>query len=117
MGGLPFRIRTIPAPVAKVMGQSSGVISKALLAAAPGVTAELEDFVFDLKFRVTEFTLTTVINGYTKEIKTNGNQFNREQIDLIKALRTGQKITIEDIVAVGPDERPKPLSPIIFKVK
>jgi len=117
MGSLLFRIKTIPEPKAKVMGQSSGVISKALLANAPGVVAELEDFVFDLKFRVTNFTLTTTVGGYTKEINVKGNQFNREQLDLIKGIKTGSKITIEDIVAVGPDERPKPLSPIIFKVK
>lgn len=117
MGSMPFRIKTIPEPKAKVLGRSTGVMSKAMITNAPGVVAELEDFVFELKFRITKFTLTTTKGGYTKEIVAKGNKFTKQQKDILKGLKNGSKIIIEDIEAVGPDGRTKSLSPIIFKIK
>lgn len=117
MGSMEFRIKTIPEPKAKVLGKNSGSITKAMLANAPGVVAELEDFVFELSFRVTKFTLTTTQGGFTKEEIANGNQFTRVQKDIIDGLKSNSKIIIEDIEAVGPDGRTVPLSPIVFKVK
>ncbi len=117
LGDREFRIKTIPEPKAKVLGKSSGAITKAMLSNAPGVIAELEDFVFDLRFRVTKFTLTTTQGGYTKELNANGNKFTKAQKDVIKSVKSNSKIIIENIEAVGPDGRTKPLSPIIFKVK
>jgi len=117
MGSMEFRIKTIPEPKAKVLGKNSGTITKAMLANAPGVVAELEDFVFELSFRVTKFTLTTTQGGFTKEEIANGNQFTRVQKDIIDGLKSNSKIIIEDIEAVGPDGRTVPLSPIVFKVK
>lgn len=117
MGSMPFRIKTIPEPKAKVLGKSGGTINKAALTNAPGVVAQLEDFVFDLKFRVTKFTVTVTKGGYTSELVSKGNKFTKKQKDALKGIKTGSKIIIEGIEAVGPDGRTKPLSPIIFKVK
>jgi gliding motility-associated protein GldM len=117
MGSMEFRIKTIPEPKSKVMGQSSGSISKALLSNAPGVYAELEDFVFDLKFQITQFTLVSQDGIYTRELNAKGNSFTREQTDAISAAKKGARITIENIEARGPDGQVKPLAPIVFKLK
>ncbi len=117
MGSMEFRIKTVPDPKPKVMGNSSGSISKALLSNAPGVYAELEDFVFDLKFDITQFTLVTQDGIYSRELATKGNSFSREQQDAIKAAKKGARITIENIEARGPDGQVKPLAPIVFKLK
>lgn len=117
MGSMEFRIKTIPEPKAKIMGKSSGTIAKALLINAPGVIAELEDFVFDLKFKVTKFTITITKGGYTSELNQKGSSFSSQQKDAIKGLKSGSKIIIENIEAKGPDGRTKPLSPIIFRVR
>ncbi len=117
MGSMVFRIKTIPEPKAKVMGYSQGNIERAILMNAPGVTAELEDFVFDLKFRITKYTVATTVSGMTKELNKKGNEFDKEVKDLIKGLKSGTRVNIEDIEAVGPDGVPKTLSPIVFKVK
>ena len=117
MGSVPFRIRTVPAPKAKVMGKSSGKISKALLSQAPGITASLDDFVFDLKFKIIQFTFVSQNGIYTSELKVKGSKFSAEQKDAIKSLKKGSRITIEDIEARGPDGRVKRLSPIVFKLK
>ena len=117
MGGMPFRIRTIPKPVAKVMGQSSGKISKNMLSNAPAVIAVYEDFVFELKSTVTKFTLVSQDGIYTNELPSNGNKFTRAQKDAIKKSKRGSRITIEGIEAKGPDGVVKPLAPIVFKLK
>ncbi len=116
VGKMEFRIKTIPEPKAKVMGQASGAISKAIISNAPGVVAELEDFVFDLKFRVTRFTLSANVGGYTREMVSTGNSFTSEQKEFLKTIKVNSKINIEDIQAVGPDGRTISLSPLIFKV-
>jgi gliding motility-associated protein GldM len=77
MGSMVFRIKTIPEPKAKVMGYSQGNIERAILMNAPGVTAELEDFVFDLKFRITKYTVATTVSGMTKEL-------NKKEMSLIR---------------------------------
>lgn len=112
-----FRIRTVPTPIAKVMGKSSGDISKAMLSQAPVVYAELEDFLFELKFEITQFTLVSQDGIYTKELKASGNKFTNEQKDAIKGSKTGSRITIEGIEARGPDGRVVPISPIVFKLR
>lgn len=117
MGSMVFRVKTIPEPKAKVMGKNSGTIEKALLTNAPGVTADLEDFVFDLKYRITKYTITTTVGGMTKEVNKKGNEFDNEVRNLIKGMKTGAKLIIEDIEAVGPDGVPRALSPIVFKVR
>lgn len=118
MGSMLFRIKTIPEPKAKVMGYSSGNIEKTILSAASGVQADLEDFVFDLKFKITKYTVTTTVSGgMTKEIKKTGGTFDNEVKTLIKGLKANSKLIIEDIEAVGPDGVPRALSPIVFKVK
>jgi gliding motility-associated protein GldM len=117
MGSMEFRIRTVPPPIAKVMGQSSGSISRAMLSSAPYLYAELEDFLFDLKFEITEFTMVSQEGIYTNEMKTKGNKFSKEQKDAIKGSKKGSRITIENIEARGPDGRAVPLSPIVFKLK
>ena len=117
MGSMLFRIKTIPEPKAKVMGYSSGTIEKAVLSAANGVQADLEDFVFDLKFKITKYTVATTVNGMTKEIAKKGGAFDAEVKSLIKGMKSNSKLSIEDIEAVGPDGVPRALSPIIFKVK
>ena len=100
------------------MGYSSGNIDKNVLSAAAGVQADLEDFVFDLKFKITKFTVTTTVSGgMTKEVKKTGSAFDNEVKTLIKGLKNNSKLIIEDIEAVGPDGVPRALSPIVFKVK
>lgn len=117
MGKKEFRIRVIPKPIAKVMGKTSGTISKSLLSNAPSVYAELEDFVFDLKFNVTQFNLVATDGIYSKEYLSKSSKFTREQIDAIKGAKKGSRIMIDNITAKGPDGRDVPLSPIVFKLK
>ena len=117
MGLKEFRIKLVPRPIAKVMGKSQGTIKKNVFLSAPGVNAELEDFVFDLRFIVKRFTLTANISGYSNSIKQSGNKFSSKQRRFVKNLHSGQNLIIEDIKAAGPDGRMINLSPLVFKIK
>lgn len=117
MGTKPFRIKPVPPPVAKVLGNGSGKISKTSLKNAPYVAAVLEDFLFDLKFTVTKFTLVTQDGIYSREYTSNSNKFTNEQRSAINKAKRGSRITIEDIEAKMEGGKPQPLSPIVFKLK
>lgn len=117
MGTAQFRVKPLPDPVIKVAGKKGGRIEKNVLAAQAGVFAEMENFDFDLEFKIIEFTVsTTDKGGYFIDAKTKGNVFTKKQYDLIKDLRRGSRVNIEDVKAVGPDGRVRDLAPIVFEI-
>jgi hypothetical protein len=116
LGKKNFRIRRIPDPVAKVNNQRDGAIPKALLLAQLGVVADMEDFEFDLQFKVTEFTVAILRNGYLVDAKSNNNLFTQEQKDMMRSLSRGQRVMIQDIQAMGPDGRRRSLGSITLVI-
>lgn len=112
MGTVEFRVKRVPNPVATVAGKKSGPISKAVLLAQAGVIAEMENFEFDLRFNVTEFTVSATVRGFVRNFKTQGNRFTDEQKALFESMGTGETIYIVDIKAIGPDKVPRDLSPM-----
>lgn len=103
MGQKEFRVKRVPDPVATINGQKGGGISKNMLLAQVGVAAEMENFDFDLKFRVTEFTVSTTISGFLQEATSKSYKLTKEQKNIIQNLSKGQRVYIQDIEAVGPD--------------
>jgi hypothetical protein len=78
MGDRRYRLRRVPDPVAKVGGKSGGRISKNELAIQTGVIAELEDFLFDMKFNVRGFKVTIIsggAGGFVKDATAIGPAF------------------------------------------
>ena len=116
MGRKEFRVKTVPNPVAMVNNQKGGAINQNILAAQLGVVAEMENFDFDLKFTITEFTVSAVVQGFVREFTSKSNRFTPEQQNLIKSLSRGNNVYIQDIKAVGPDGSTRPLSTINFKL-
>jgi gliding motility-associated protein GldM len=118
MGTKSFRVRMVPDPVAKVAGiKGNGSLDKNRLLIETGVFAIMENFEFDLEFKVSEFTVSAVSSGFTNEKRAKGNKFTPEQMALIKTVNKGQNVSITDIKAVGPDGSVRPLGPIILKLK
>ncbi len=117
MGRKEFRVKTVPSPYAMVNGQKGGHINQSVLLAQLGVVAEMgEDFDFDLKFTITEFTVSAVVQGFVREFTSKSNRFTPEQMNLLKNLNRGNNVYIQDIKAVGPDGSTRPLSTINFKL-
>lgn len=104
LGEKEFRVMRVPNPEANVAGQKSGAkIKKAMLVASGGVGVTMEDFVFDLKFKVQSFTLTVTKGGFTTSKDANGGAFTNEQREMLKGLGKGSKFYIENIKVQGPD--------------
>jgi len=119
MGSLEFRVKKVPDPEARVGGQGSGFIDKPLLLALDGVYAVMpEGFDFDLKFSVTGFTVsTTDKGGFSVDIQSKSSKFTQEQKNLFNGLARKQKVTFEDVTAVGPDGSTRTLNPIVLRIK
>jgi len=117
MGSMNFRVKDVPNPEAMVAGRSQGGITMSDLTKATGVVAELKNFDFDLEFTVTEFTISAVLSGgFTKTEISKSNRFTRPQLDIISQLRTGQRLTFENVKAVGPDGKTRTLNSIVLKI-
>ena len=75
-----------------------------------------KDFDFDLKFRVTGFTLATTYKGNYVEKKTRGASLTSEMKELVKDLPKGSTIFITNISAKGPDGKPRQLGALPVKL-
>lgn len=116
MGSKEFRVKTVPSPVAMVGGMRGGNIRIPELQAQKRVDAVMENFDFDLKFNVTSFTISTrTKDGFIIDKRSDSQNINSEQKQLLAGLTRGQKIYFEEIKAKGPDGTERDLGAISFK--
>jgi hypothetical protein len=101
MGSTPFRVRTVPDPIATVAGRDGGVIGRNVLLAQTGVLAEMKDFDFDLTFTVQSFTVSSVQGGFLVDQRSNSNRLTDAQKDIIRNAPRNARIFFDDIVATG----------------
>ena len=118
-GSKNFRVKELPTPTAQVAQKGGGDIREEILKAQSGVFAVMEDFLFDLNYEVTRFTITTTDRGgYVKTMRKQGNRFDQEVRDWFdNNLERGRKVNFEDLQAVGPDGDVKDLNPITFTIQ
>ena len=112
----PFRVKSIPVPVAVFGGKSTGSIPRASAAAQQGVFAIMPDFDFDLQYNITGFTILYSDSRGDFEEKSPNSNLTSKQKDLIARLIRGKYLTIKDITALGPDGKTKELLPVILKI-
>jgi hypothetical protein len=117
MGNQVFRVKQLPDPVAKVAGLKGGRIGKQELAAQQIVVADLENFDFDARFTVTEFTVFAKIQGFDRDEISHSNRITEAQRALIRSLNKGERVTFTDIKAVGPDGKTRDINGIILKLQ
>lgn len=118
LGTSAFRVKRIPKPVARVGGKTGGRISVAQLRGQSVVSAALDNFDFDTKFRITKFNMYVSkprldpIGPYAVQ----GNSFSSQMKTALGALTSGAVVMIYDIVGIGPDGISQNLEPITFQV-
>jgi gliding motility-associated protein GldM len=118
-GASQFRVRTIPDPVATVGGEKSGAnVPAGAFRAQGGVAAWVEDFPFELKYTVTSFTLTAdTDDGDIAEANCTGNAWSAQAQQILKGLKAGKTVTVDNIRAKGPDGRNRPLPSLVYYIK
>lgn len=118
MGQMNWRVKRVPNPIAVIGGKKGGIIRKEELLVEDGIAAVLEDFDFDLKFRITSFEMHVVgAGGYTNKWTTRGNRFTDAQKSQIRRLPSGSDIYFRNIVAKGDDGTTRELSTIALRVR
>jgi gliding motility-associated protein GldM len=116
MGEFKFRVKTVPNPAPFVNGKKEGLITKGEVEAAGAVIAKMENFDFDLNFKVTGFTISVPKGGDYFDYTSTSNRFSPEMLSAIKGMKKGSKLIIENIKAVGPDGTPRKLENVVFKI-
>lgn len=113
-----LRLKKIPDPViyfGTIKG--SGQMTKAELFAQNGVFARMENFDFDIRFRVVSFVLAMNINGVYVEKKSEGPAITADMKSMITGVRPGSKVLIEQVKVQGPDNIIRSISGVIVTVK
>lgn len=118
LGASTFRVKRIPKPTARVGGKTGGRISAAQLRGQSVVSAALDNFDFDAKFRITKFNMYIAKPRVDPigPFAASGNSFSAQMKSALGGLTSGSMVMIYDIVGVGPDGVAQNLEPITFQV-
>jgi gliding motility-associated protein GldM len=104
LGGLDFRVKRVPSPIAKIGNTDGGPLSKNILIAAGAIIPNMpEDFEFDLNFEIISYTFTVVKGGDIFSREGRGNVLTDEMKNIIRSSKRGERVWIENITAKGPD--------------
>jgi len=114
---IEFRVQLVPDPVAKVGGKNSGSIARSMLSAQAAVFAELEDFLFDIHYDVTGFTVEINDRGFAVTEPSKSSRITTAQKSLINRLKRNDRVVFTDIKAVGPDGRQRTIPPIVLIIE
>ena len=120
MGDMQFRVENLPDPTAMVEGlpKGTGSLTLSALTRLSQVEARADDFLFDVQFTVTSFKVNVVGTGGINVIEESESaNFTNAQKNLFRRMRSGQRVTIEDIEAIGPDGVVRQLNSIIIKIR
>ncbi|WP_071792539.1 type IX secretion system motor protein PorM/GldM [Saccharicrinis aurantiacus] len=116
VGSQTFRIKRVPNPIARVAGTTGGKVGKNVILAQKAVFAEMDDFDFDLEFKVTRFSISALKGGFIIDEQSKSNRITNEQRELIKGLSRGSKVSFENIRAKGPDGSTRDLGTVTLVV-
>ncbi|HEU4470304.1 MAG TPA: gliding motility protein GldM [Flavisolibacter sp.] len=118
IGAVTYRVRSMPAPAATVGGKKSGdFVSAAAMSAQAGVGAYIENFPLNLKYTVTKFKVVgTDEEGNVTPMSCTGNAFTPGARNMIKNMKSGDILTIEDIYCTGPDGRSMKLPSLLYNI-
>ena len=123
VGSTTFRVRKLPDPTPFITykdanGQPNRYkggkpFSKALLMAAPGLDAAIDDEILNIDYKVVSFeTVFFDSMGNAMPEMSNGSQFSERQKSKIRSLQHGKRFYISHVKATGPDGITRDISPI-----
>lgn len=117
-GASQFRVRQIPAPTASVGGFASGDnVNAGAFKAQAGVIAWIKDFPFDIKYTVTEFTISTDDEGDIVEQKVSGNSWAGKANNVMSKVAPGKTVYIDGIRAQAESGKSFKLPSLVYYIK
>jgi gliding motility-associated protein GldM len=113
-----YRLFKVPNPTPKVAGKNGGKIDKNTLMAQTGVAADLEGFLFDMKFDVKGFKVNVSgSGGFVQDEASTSALFTEKQKKLISGRKRDDLVIIRDITCLGPDGITRDLGTITFTIQ
>jgi gliding motility-associated protein GldM len=114
-----FRVRSIPDPTPMIGQNESGDIPAAYFKSQAGVRAFVKNFFYETQFSVTSFRITADGAGFEEGIleANNTGAVWSEARTIVNKCKPNSYIYIDNIYAVGPDQRRRKLTPLIFNLK
>ena len=121
MGDMEFRVKEVPPPKPYIGGKSDGIIEKQRMLTAGGIQAKLEDFDFKgVRYKIVSYSFTTVYKGDQVTETVNGQRFNAKINAIINNTKSGNSITVSNIMAKRTDAKgtaTRSLPPLVLKIK
>jgi gliding motility-associated protein GldM len=114
-----YRVRTVPGAAAYVGGAPSGDnIPASTFKAQGGVGAGIKDFPFDLKYTVASFLISTDSDdGDIIEAAVQGNTFSGNAQNVLRQVKPGKTVYIDNIRVIGPDGQNKKVPSLVYYIK
>jgi gliding motility-associated protein GldM len=118
MGKKTFRVKSVPKPVPEMDGIKGKTATRQQMVSSQGIRAVMpQDFDFDLKFSIKSFVVFAPIDGYVMEETAYNQLFTDKQKKIMSRLQSGQRLSITDIKAVGPDGKTIDLQDLSIKIR
>ncbi len=122
LGSKEFRVKTLPDPITTIGAKGSsyykgGPCPKSTLLALSGINATMENFDFELSYRITQFIVTCNIGGFDESAKSNSRKFTPQQKSVIRKAKRNSRVIIEGVKAVGPDGRTRKINDLVLKLR
>ncbi len=114
MGGMEFRVKSLPTPVAKILGKNGGSVQVGLLKAVDKVDAVMENFDFELKVTIASFDLTMNIKGDLKTETSKSNMLTAAMKSMLNGVAKGTKVYFENCKVTMPNGEKRSLGTLAF---
>lgn len=115
-----FRVKPIPTPFVKINGKyalGTYEMKKNELASLSAISADIPGFDLNAKFKIKSYKVVTLPNGIVSEDKCDGFNFSSAAKASVSKIKTGGRVFLEDIIAVGPNGEQIPLGNVTIKIK
>ena len=122
LGSAEFRVKTLPDPITTIGAKGTsyykgGLCPKSTLLALSGINATMENFDFELRYRITNFTVTCNIGGFDESARSSSRKFTPQQKNIIRKAKSRSRVIIEGVKCVGPDGRSRKINDLVLKLR
>ncbi|MBD79370.1 MAG: hypothetical protein CL840_10645 [Crocinitomicaceae bacterium] len=97
---IEYRLKTVPKPIPFFNGaKGSADMKRSRLRTGKFITAKLEDFLFELRYKVLSFEMIVTVNGKQSTEKSKSGRLTPKMISILKSMKPGQTVIFHKVVA------------------
>jgi gliding motility-associated protein GldM len=117
--GKKFRVKYLPDPAAFVGTKNGGSMPSAEFKAMGGLITKLVNCEFEAPFKVLSYKVGAIGGGISQyaQATNEGNRWTGSAATIVSRATPGTNVFFDEIRVVGPDGRPREISPIFFSLK